>query len=224
MKTAEKEKINNLYGLIHPFYGFDIARSNKKYSEKEAKEMMQRYKNLVDRIAWDKNAALIIDPSKSKKEKELFEYAIKKIPKERLIFDRKNSIEEVKNTHKQKEKLREKIDKKANLLLCGEKTEACVINQGFFLMDEMKILKKNVIIMPDISVTWKEKGESRIPITPSKLKKMTIKEKEKILKEIKKEAVRSNLHLPQTRQQQEKLDELRGFSTLPKNKLRRRRK
>ena len=202
--TGEKEKIKNLFGLIHPFYGFDIARSNKKYSEKEAKEMMERYKSLVDRVAHDPEAALIIDPSKSKKEKELFEYALKKIPKERLIFDRKNSIEEAKNTHKQKEKLMKKMDKKANLLLCGEKTEVCVINQGYFLMDDMKILKENVRIMPDLSVTWEGKGtpykkikveeikgkidtehflgepKSKTPKTPSKLKKMTVKEKERI--------------------------------------------
>ncbi|MEM0372219.1 MAG: hypothetical protein QXO69_00015 [archaeon] len=212
------------------------------YSEKEAEEMMSRWKALVDRVKWDNSAVLYVEPVRNKMASDLLEYAHSQIPSERIIVHSGNKgiqdEQEIKN-------LRKKISKQASLFLCGERAESCVETTGTLLRETLKIAPKNTFVMHDLSVTWMgASGKARrvdpiyardiekisgkkfadsfikkfsrlIPKTPSVLNERP--DKMRALRKIKKEH-KSHI-VPMTERECEIMNIRRGFSTLPRQKF-----
>lgn len=208
----KQRKITSVFGIVHPFY-------TKGYGD--AKGLLARWKSIVDRVAWDPKAALYISPTHDTESQEkLIAYANKKIPKNRLIIIKgEMGLLGIGPT------IKPRISKNARFFPCGEflsyrdDSIGCVGSYSRLFAKEAGISPERVIPMADLSI-----GAARNWgfIDPKKLKSMNLKEKKEIHKGLErsfKEALSYPVKLPQTK----RLEELRGFCTLPRDKWRRKR-
>lgn len=115
------------------------------------KNEVKIFKELIDLIAEDESAALVINPSTTfpkenklrSEEKEIIEYALKKIPPERLVVAETNDYEKILNDAEKK--LKDKIARSTKLIPMGVYAESCNLTYSFPLAERLKIDPKNVL-------------------------------------------------------------------------------
>jgi len=219
---VEKSKIKSVFGIIHPFYTAGYTPLE------ESKELLMKWKDLVDRVAHDPSAALVInyisENPLTKKElfqdqlqKELIDYTRHRVPENRLLLDKepKKTQEDVQfNKEGIRQKFAGKLSKNARLFLGGEYLNACVQDGGKILAKEAKIRK--TALMPDQSVLFANLFRGNL--TPSRMRKIDINDKKQLFKNVRTDYKRNygKVLIPTNQRLQNKLDNKRGFSSLPR--------
>ena len=193
-KKRMVRKFRTLFDIEQPLY--ECATDLEK-----SREMEQRYKDIVDVVARNPNAALNIafnDPILlSPAEERLEDYAIKRIPKERCFFEGFKK----KNIHRD-----------AVYFPMGELYGGC---GEFAVKRALKLGIKPSKIRPlmDVSIV-------RYNVSPKDVKKMSIKQRMDVVNKATRN-FRTNPKFKGIKQQTvrniRETDKLRGFSTLPKD-------
>jgi hypothetical protein len=229
---AEKPRIKSVFGIIHPFYGAEDEPGDSNPAE-ESEFLLKKWKDVIDRVAPDPSAALMIDYIPGLKGKhlqtDLLDYAKKKVGEDRLFINREEGLpgkpfNENRPFEKNQvsKKFGGKLSRDARLFLCGEYLVGCVLHRGKIFARETGI--KRTVIMPDSS-TIIFGGLSGGNLTPPVIQKMSLKERKLWLKATKTDFRRKysrNVLAPTNQRTQKKVDAARGFCGLPKENWRRR--